>query len=499
MSLDNNLFTLWIGPDERNPQSGDVVLTDPQSSEPIYLKRRRQIAKGPDYCWSLWDPVSEAMLATVMGLSPTAKTKTITLHDPEIPVQLSFSGTMSFKWTFEWEGHEFEWKKESCYLLRKPDPPVQVAVTDAAKKGKPASVQVLDYNLRRFDIDDKKGLEIVMLCALLSFSDYTEGFNNQAAPAAARPAVPSGSGARIAGPSAPPVLTPPPAAIIPSSAERNEIIVTEDGAAHDYAQHCANVLGDPDILFIIIRSHNPEVVPKVVAIAEATKRLRHRVADADEELFQYLTYDQEDESKKKKRVIKLDDKPDPKKNEYKPLNTLTIHISKIPIPELGHQNQSSSRPSPSSAPPAKTRPPNGKTPLTLPSRPPASSNNSSGSGARLQKPAPNGKHGRSSSAERPSASSNYPNNGGMLAPNPNPNARPGVAGGGRQRPVSAYGAPVGGQPYGQMPMPYGGQQPGQLPPGGWQQGWGGAPPQQPQPQQQQQQQSGGLFGKLFGK
>lgn len=36
-----------------------------------------------------------------------------------------------------------------CYLLRKPDPPVQVAVTDPSKKGKPASVQVLDYNLRR--------------------------------------------------------------------------------------------------------------------------------------------------------------------------------------------------------------------------------------------------------------------------------------------------------------------------------------------------------------
>ena len=38
----------------------------------------------------------------------------------------------------------------SCYLIRKPDPPVQVAVTDPAKKGRPASVQVLDYNLRRF-------------------------------------------------------------------------------------------------------------------------------------------------------------------------------------------------------------------------------------------------------------------------------------------------------------------------------------------------------------
>lgn len=34
------------------------------------------------------------MLASVTALGATAKTKTITLHDPDVPVQLSFSGTM---------------------------------------------------------------------------------------------------------------------------------------------------------------------------------------------------------------------------------------------------------------------------------------------------------------------------------------------------------------------------------------------------------------------
>lgn len=37
---------------------------------------------------------SEACLASVTAVNATAKTKVITLHDPEIPVQLSFSGTM---------------------------------------------------------------------------------------------------------------------------------------------------------------------------------------------------------------------------------------------------------------------------------------------------------------------------------------------------------------------------------------------------------------------
>lgn len=34
------------------------------------------------------------MLASVTALGATAKTKVITLHDPDVPVELSFAGTM---------------------------------------------------------------------------------------------------------------------------------------------------------------------------------------------------------------------------------------------------------------------------------------------------------------------------------------------------------------------------------------------------------------------
>jgi hypothetical protein len=34
------------------------------------------------------------MLATVTALGATTKTKTITLHDPDVPVQLTFAGTV---------------------------------------------------------------------------------------------------------------------------------------------------------------------------------------------------------------------------------------------------------------------------------------------------------------------------------------------------------------------------------------------------------------------
>ena len=111
MSLDKNLFTLWMVPSEKSP--GDLDCIDPPSSEVIYRKRRRTAVKGPEYFWSILDPVyggvdycfalnthsgllqrSEAMLATVTAPGATAKTKTITLHDPDVPVQLTFTGTV---------------------------------------------------------------------------------------------------------------------------------------------------------------------------------------------------------------------------------------------------------------------------------------------------------------------------------------------------------------------------------------------------------------------
>lgn len=46
--------------------------------------------------------------------------------------------------------HDFEWKREECFILRKPDPPVLVAVTkEPPGRIKTTTVQLLDYNLNR--------------------------------------------------------------------------------------------------------------------------------------------------------------------------------------------------------------------------------------------------------------------------------------------------------------------------------------------------------------
>lgn len=128
-------------------------------------------------------------------------------------MELKFTGTLTFKWRFQWEEyvnpytvyvtllnvtarHEFEWKREECFIIRKPDPAVLVAITkEAAGRLKTSTVQILDYNLNRyvvhtssnpnvvnipcnrFDVQDRKGLEIVILTALLTFQDTNDAYH----------------------------------------------------------------------------------------------------------------------------------------------------------------------------------------------------------------------------------------------------------------------------------------------------------------------------------
>ena len=126
------------------------------------------------------------------------------------------------------------------------------------------------------------------------------------------------------------------------------------------------------MLFITVRSATPADVPKVLQVVEHVKRLRHkrgeltspshpslastpfptsrltsRIISAEvnsgelsEELQQYVIYDNKPSVGLQR--IKLDDPPG--KNAYTPPSSLTVHLSKIPMPEL--------RPHPSPRPPS---------------------------------------------------------------------------------------------------------------------------------------------------
>lgn len=202
-------------------------------------------------------------------------------------------------------------------MIRKPDPPVLVAVTkEPPGKLKTSAVQILDYNLNRFDIEDRKGLEIVILTALLTFHDLNDTYRStptEVTRQSSSDAVPTVAGVAAGdGPPPPyrdssvdssmnaegqvlgniasgqaPALPPKPP--IPETTgidkvaeahamrgDVNEITVDEDGSVEDYAQYALGLLEDDAMLFITIQSFDAKTVPKVLLVVEETKRIRHR-------------------------------------------------------------------------------------------------------------------------------------------------------------------------------------------------------------------------------
>ncbi|KXN86622.1 hypothetical protein AN958_09926 [Leucoagaricus sp. SymC.cos] len=357
MSLDQNLFTLQLIPHKDYPNVIDLI--DPSGT--VHYRKQRMLA-GPEYKIEVYDPLSESLLITATAPSPTSKVKILELSNPTQVVELKYTGTISFRWGFKWEDahrlrrHEFEWKREECFMLRKPDPPVLVAVTkEPSGRLKTSTVQILDYNLNRrvkpelsdkFDINDRKGLEILILTALLTFSDSNEAYHPPVPAASTTKSTPSSDGPKPdpsseAAPKPPPPPKPAPKTGVDRIAELqairgeyNEVTVEDEGIIQDYAQYCSNLLSDDAMLFITVKSAEAIHVPKVLQVVEETKRIRHKAGlSEDEELHQYVLYDTNPE-KKGPRRINLDDDDKDKNKKYVPPNSLTVHLSKIPMPEL---------------------------------------------------------------------------------------------------------------------------------------------------------------------
>ncbi|EIW79308.1 hypothetical protein CONPUDRAFT_59083 [Coniophora puteana RWD-64-598 SS2] len=354
MSLDQNLFTLALTPNSSDPSITDLV--DP-SGVVHYSKVR---VPGAAYRIEVYDPISQSLLATATAPSATSKHKTVELYNPTQIVELKHTGTLSFRWSFKWEDHEFEWKREECYMIRKPDPPVLVTVTKEPRgRIQTSSVQMLDYNLNRFQVDDRKGLEIVILTALLTFQDSSDAYHRS--PSASESVTPSTSStatpASKPSPSSSPAPKRPPKPAPKTGVERiselqagsgevNVITVGSEGKVSDYATYCSSLLQDDAMLFVTVRSSDSDHVPKVLQVVEETKRARHK-AGIDKELHQYVVYDSALPTQKGTRVIKLDDEPKDKSkfSGYTPPSSVAIHLSKIDIPELQPRSKYDSRPS----------------------------------------------------------------------------------------------------------------------------------------------------------
>jgi len=109
----------------------------------------------------------------------------------------------------------------------------------------------------------------------------------------------------------------------------NEVTVTEECAVADYAAYTAALLEDAALLFDTVRSAAAAQVPRVLAVVEEAKRIRHKQGIADDSLHQYVVYDAAPRAPAR---INLDDAPPPR--AYTPPDSLAVHLSKIDMPEL---------------------------------------------------------------------------------------------------------------------------------------------------------------------
>jgi len=177
----------------------------------------------------------------------------------------------------------------------------------------------------------------VLLTALFTFSDLNESYH---ATSEGRPDL-----HRRTSSGAPP-LPPKPelrvgveriAEMQAYKGEVNELVVEDEGEIEDYAGHGWNLLKDEAMLFISVRSETMENVPRVLHVVEEIKRLRHKAGlDEEGELRQYVIYEQAKPKAKGPKIIRLDDPKGkgPDVEDYTPPTSLTVHLSKIDMPEL---------------------------------------------------------------------------------------------------------------------------------------------------------------------
>ncbi|KAG8976689.1 hypothetical protein FRB93_012799 [Tulasnella sp. JGI-2019a] len=464
--LDQNLFTLKI----RRSESGEANALDLVDAQDALHYQKRSIPpaaagepgpEGPPL-YDIWDPLSNSLLATMHAVPVTEKKKrTVLLHNPTVQVEMTFTGKINFRWQFTWEDNTFEFKRDECFLLRHPDPPVLVAVFDFERKRDKIDIgliQLMDYNLTRFDIDDRKGLEVVMITGLLSFQDQVTGVATQSDSASGTLATPSGTGmlSRLtsfqasnsnnsnANPMSPMGQSGDQLVAglqMREKSQPNEVLVTSLFDVNDYAEYAVKLLNDPNLLYIVIRSQTEDEVSKVVTIASLAKRMRYKGGAYEEELHQYVRYDEAGAGKagssKGPKVIKLDGPPagkDPAK-EYRPPTALTIHLSKIPMPELqpapreperpsaagGHGHGRSTRhvneaQSSSSGRSGRSSSAQRESELRPPAHRDGGHGGSNGKSSKLRKDSDNARHGRSTSPMPP-----LPPQSGALNSGPPPN------------------------------------------------------------------------------
>ncbi|CAG8435827.1 6879_t:CDS:10 [Diversispora eburnea] len=151
----------------RSSEDKDIIEVQDFNTKEILYKKMRQKVSG-SYCSQLVDPISEP-------------DDSIDLKD-----NTGLLGLLEYK--FIWEGEIYLWKKRflskemECKMVHGDDPGIRVALFRPASNSKKMSLGKMTiryYNMKRIPVNDKRGLEFILLISILSFLDKIEDENLQ--------------------------------------------------------------------------------------------------------------------------------------------------------------------------------------------------------------------------------------------------------------------------------------------------------------------------------
>lgn len=311
--------------------------------------------------------INECLLASISQPYNNARKKQIYLYNPDSEIELE-KRSMTFQqaWRFHFgdatsqHAEEFSWKREGgpsrgsstqsayvCEVIRKPDPNVLAAqYRPPVTKGKPGTLQLMDYNINRLDLQDKKGLEVALVMTLSTLLDqeYDEkiasrgernlhicssGIPTDLSTQAFSPAwqeaelrhqqafaissTTSGGGEIPRLPRNPSESSDVANIDRIANLEPNEMLVSKWSSVEEYVQHAIQLLRSDgrgqSMYMIALLSDSVDTTPKAVQVAAAIKAAYYRLPDdakgtvygrpsdargIEDELYQYVqTLDEE--------------------------------------------------------------------------------------------------------------------------------------------------------------------------------------------------------------
>ncbi|WRT64252.1 uncharacterized protein IL334_001183 [Kwoniella shivajii] len=366
MSLrDANCYALTLNQSKIDPSVIELTESfgpaNPGNNVEARYARVRDKKDEEAYSSVIYDVLTGARLASVGYTVEKAKTRMLQLHGPDEDIPFEYTGKLSFEWTFEFEGNKYRWTREVygkdyiCSIDRKPDPRVEVCLARETTSKGPGRIQILHYNIDRFrnEIRDVRGLETILIASLLCLLDAAEDRNTPTRTS-------SGSSKLVKAPDpsiekgVPPVPPRPQRVISEDDFEPenpNELIISMTSDSDENIAKANNLLEDPHVLFIVIRTKTAEAAQRALEVSLGVTRYRHHENLAD--LHQYVIEEEIFEGKTSitsslgprsgsgSKVINLNDEsPVPKtppatgKKQWSPPPNIAIYLSTIELPDL---------------------------------------------------------------------------------------------------------------------------------------------------------------------